>query len=87
MEEALKIGHCAGCFEIHWLTRHHLKPQRLGGTNEAHNIVRLCRPCHSKEEGVIRSTGKGSRHDGEWRRRQVQARELDTIEKWAKVNL
>ncbi len=82
----MKIGHCAGCFTVTWLTKHHLKPQRAGGSDQAKNIVKICRPCHDKEEAAIQR-GKGFKHPATWRRLQEKALELDRTEKWTTVNL
>lgn len=71
----MKIGHCASCFQVTWLTRHHLKPRRAGGSDSSRNIVKICNPCHMKEERAI-ERGLGT-HSAIWRKRQAQALELD----------
>lgn len=82
----MKIGHCAGCFEVRWLTQHHLKYKRNGGSDRAGNIVHICRPCHDKEEAAIRR-GKGFKHPATWRRLKEKALDLDRTEKWRTVHL
>lgn len=72
----MKRGHCAGCFRVTWLTRHHLKAKRNGGSEQARNIVKICRECHDKEEEAIRR-GKGFKRPATWRKLQNRALELD----------
>lgn len=33
-------------------SKHHIKPQTQGGTDDARNLVWLCQPCHDEVEGI-----------------------------------
>lgn len=47
--EAKRTGVCERCTAhvgARKLSRHHIKPRRLGGTSDRDNMIVVCKPCH-----------------------------------------
>lgn len=56
-------GHrCRACGQTHGLEVHHVVMRSLGGTDEASNLIALCRDCHTSVHGhvlILRWKGRG----------------------------
>ena len=35
-----------------YISKHHIKPRKEGGTNEKRNLMNVCIDCHNKIEGM-----------------------------------
>lgn len=49
---AMDGGACRKCFHPHGLRVHHIVPRVDGGTNDRHNLITLCEPCHREWHNV-----------------------------------
>lgn len=56
-------GHrCRACGQKHGLDVHHVVMRSLGGSDDAGNLIALCRDCHQSVHGhvlILRRTGQG----------------------------
>lgn len=57
-------GHrCRACSASHGLEVHHVVMRSLGGTDDARNLIALCRSCHESVHGhvlILRWNGQGN---------------------------
>ena len=58
-QAALKRDGLVGvfCSSLHPLRVHHIRPRRLGGTNDLWNLITLCQNCHLECHAEIRWFG------------------------------
>lgn len=63
-EVLARDGHrCRACGQSHGLDVHHVVMRSLGGSDDATNLIALCRDCHTSVHGhvlILRWNGQGN---------------------------